>query len=168
MVLEASWGCCESIIDGLGFRGSWHVTICILLHWNISGFGSFRRLLWIQYWWFGISRKLLWSHLLFFTIKYEWFRKLQAAAANPLLMVWNLQEVAVKPFTHYYKETLMVLDASGGCCESIIDGLESPGGCCEAIYALLQQILMVLESPGSCREAMIDGPDSPGCCCEAI
>ena len=57
---------------------------------------------------------------------------------NPLLMVWNLQEVAVKPFTYFYKEILMCLEASGGCCESIIDGLESPGGCCEALYALLQ------------------------------
>ena len=22
---------------------------------------------------------------------------------NPLLMVWNLKEIAVKPFTHFYK-----------------------------------------------------------------
>ena len=56
---------------------------------------------------------------------------------NPLLMVWNLQEVAVKPFAHFYNEILMVLEASGGCCESIINGLESPGGCCEAICTLL-------------------------------
>ena len=59
---------------------------------------------------------------------------------NPLLMVSKLQEVALKPFTHFYKEIFMVLEASGGCCESIIDGLESRGGCCEAIYALLQQV----------------------------
>ena len=25
---------------------------------------------------------------------------------NPLLMVWDLQEVAVKPFTHFYKKIL--------------------------------------------------------------
>ena len=53
-------------------------------------------------------------------------------------MVWNLEEVAVKPFACFYFEIFMVLEASGGCCESIIDGLESPGGCCEAIYTLLQ------------------------------
>ena len=56
---------------------------------------------------------------------------------NLLLMVWNLKEVAVKPFAYFYNELFMVLEASGGCCESIIDGLESPGGCCEAIYAFL-------------------------------
>ena len=53
---------------------------------------------------------------------------------NPLLMVWNLEEVAVKPFAHFYTEILMVLEASGGCRESIFDGLESRGSCCEAIY----------------------------------
>ena len=56
---------------------------------------------------------------------------------NPLLMVWNLEEVAVKPFAHFYNEIFMVLEASGGCCESIIDGLESPGSCREASYTLL-------------------------------
>ena len=29
---------------------------------------------------------------------------------NPLLMVWNLQEVAVKPFAHSSDEILMVLN----------------------------------------------------------
>ena len=57
---------------------------------------------------------------------------------NPLLLAWNLQAVAVKPFVHFSKELLMVLEASGGCCESTIDGLESPAGCCEAICILLQ------------------------------
>ena len=57
---------------------------------------------------------------------------------NQSLMVRNLEEVAVKPFAHFYNEILMFLEASGSCCESIIDGLESPGGCCEAICTLLQ------------------------------
>ena len=57
---------------------------------------------------------------------------------NPLLMVWNLEEVAVKPFTNFYIEILMVLEASGRCCESIIDGWESRGGCREAICTLFQ------------------------------
>ena len=52
---------------------------------------------------------------------------------NPLLMVLNLQEVAMKQFTNFYNKIFMVLEASGGCCESIIDGLEFRGGCCEAI-----------------------------------
>ena len=58
---------------------------------------------------------------------------------NPLLMVWNLEELAVKPFAHFYNEILMVVEASGGCCESTIDGLESRGGCREAIYKLLHR-----------------------------
>ena len=71
-------------------------------------------------------------------MKHLWFWKLQGAAANPVLMVSNLQEVAVEPFTHFYNETLIVAEASGGCCESSIDGFESPGSCGEAIYTLLQ------------------------------
>ena len=71
-------------------------------------------------------------------MKYLWFWKLPEAAVNILLMVWNLQEVAVKPFAHFYIEIFTVLEASGGCCESIIDGLECLGSCCEAIYKLLQ------------------------------
>ena len=87
---------------------------------------------------------------------------------NPFLMVWNLEEVAVKPFRYFYIEILMVLEASGGCCESIIDGLESPGGCREAIYTLLYKIFMFLEASGSCCESIIDGLESPRSCCEAI
>ena len=84
------------------------------------GFGGYRMLLWINYWWFGISRRLLWSHLRTFTVKYWWFRKLQDAAANPLLMVWNLEEFAVKPFEHFYNKILMVLEASRGCVNPLL------------------------------------------------
>ena len=66
-------------------------------------------------------------------MKYVWFWKLPEAAVNPLLMVWNLEEVAVKPFTDFDIEIFMVLEASGHCCESIIDGWESPEGCCDDI-----------------------------------
>ena len=52
---------------------------------------------------------------------------------NPLLMVWNLQEVAVKQFTNFCHEILMVLESPGSCREAMIDGLDSPGCCCEAI-----------------------------------
>ena len=39
---------------------------------------------------------------------------------NPLLMVWNLEEVAVKPFAHFYNEMLMILQASGGCVNPVL------------------------------------------------
>ena len=60
----------------------------------------------------------------------------------------------------------MVLEASGGCCEYMIDGLDSPGGCSEAIYTLF--ILMILEFAEGCCESIIDGLESRGGCCEAI
>ena len=100
MVLGASSGCCESIIDGLESRGGCREAIYTLLQWHINGFGSFRRL--------------------------------RESIINGL----ELEEAAVKPFTNFNNETLMCLEASGGRCESIIDGLESPRGCSEAIYIL--------------------------------
>ena len=60
-------------------------------------------------------------------------RSFRKHAANPLLLVWNFQEIA---FAHFYKEILMVWESAGRCCESIIDGLESPGGCRQAMYRL--------------------------------
>ena len=86
---------------------------------------------------------------------------------NPSLMVWNLEEVAVKPFTIFYEEMFMVAETSGVCCESIIHGFESPRSCCEAIYKLFQ-ILMVLETSGGCCELIIDDLEFRGGCCEAI
>ena len=86
---------------------------------------------------------------------------------NPLLLVWNRQEVAVKPFAYFYIKILMVLEASGGCCESFIDGLESPRSCCEAILIFYNEIFMVSEASGSCCESIIDGLASRGGCCEA-
>ena len=89
-----------------------------------------------------------------FQMKYQRFWNKQEAAVNPLLMVWDLQEVAVKPFTnfsneilmvfnsqevavkpfaHFSNEISMVLESAGGCCESIFNVLESPEGCCEGI-----------------------------------
>ena len=51
---------------------------------------------------------------------------------NPLLIVWNLQEIAVKPFAHFYKN-FNGFENPGSCSEAMIDGLESPGGRREAI-----------------------------------
>ena len=73
---------------------------------------------------------------------------------NPLLMVWNLQEVALKPFTYLYNKILMVLETSGSCCEAIIGGLESQASCCEAIYALLKTNIFGFEFPRGCCEAI--------------
>ena len=73
---------------------------------------------------------------------------------NPLLMVWNLEEVAVKPSACFYNEILMVLEASGRCCESIIDGWESRGGCREAICPLFQFNIDCLKSQGGCFETI--------------
>ena len=52
---------------------------------------------------------------------------------NPLLMFWNSQKAAVKTLARFSIEILMVLESAGGCCESIINGLESPEGCREDI-----------------------------------
>ena len=68
---------------------------------------------------------------------------------NPLLMVWNLQEVVVKQFAHFYIEILMVLESSRSCREAMIDGLDSPGGCCENIYILFKLNIDVLKFMGS-------------------
>ena len=42
------------------------------------------------------------------------------ADVNSLLMVWNLEEVAVKPFANFYKEIRKVLEASGGCVNPLL------------------------------------------------
>ena len=39
---------------------------------------------------------------------------------NPSLMVWNLQEVAVKPFTPSYKDKLMVLELQGAAVNPVL------------------------------------------------
>ena len=60
------------------------------------------------------------------------------AAVNPCIASRQSPGVAVKPFAHVYIEILMVLEASGRWCESIIDGWESRGSRREAICALFQ------------------------------
>ena len=57
---------------------------------------------------------------------------------NPLLMVWNLQEVVVKQFAHFYDEIFMVLESPGSCREAMIDGLDFQGCCYATIYTLFQ------------------------------
>ena len=47
-------------------------------------------------------------------MKYQWFWNKQEAAVNSLLMVWDLQEIVVKPFQHFSNEILMVLNSQEG------------------------------------------------------
>ena len=60
----------------------------------------------------GVLRTLFYFSVYYFYVstKYLWVSNLQEAAVKPLLVVWNIEEVVVKPFTHF------------------------PGGCSEAIY----------------------------------
>ena len=110
MVLEASGSFSETMIDGLESWGGCSDAICTLLHKNMYAFGSFRRLLRSHDWWVGISKRLQWSHLRTFANYKIWFWKLQEATVHPVLMVWNLEEGAVKPFTHFDNEILMVVN----------------------------------------------------------
>ena len=58
---------------------------------------------------------------MFLVLEASGFGKLPEAAENPMFMVWNLEEVAVGPFVYFYKEIFIVLEASCGCSESVID-----------------------------------------------
>ena len=49
---------------------------------------------------------------------------------NRLLMFWNIQKADVNTFARFVMEISMVLESARGCCESIIDVLESPESCC--------------------------------------
>ena len=73
---------------------------------------------------------------------------------NQLFIVWALQAAGVKPFAYFSNETIMVLEAPGVCCESIIDDLESPGGWCEAICKLFNRIIYGFKLPMGCCEAI--------------
>ena len=120
MVLEASGGCCESMhcFTSISRRLLWShshtftkkywrfwklqeaaVNPCIASQQSPRGCcETIHTLLQINIYGFGSFRKLLWIHALLHS---------------------NLQEVAVKPFAHFYKEIFMVLEASGGCCEAM-------------------------------------------------
>ena len=92
MVVEASGGCYESIINGLESPGGCCEAICTLLTIHIESFTNYGRLLWIHYWWFGISWKLPRSHLHTFTMKYLWIwisrRLLWSHWHNWLMKFW--------------------------------------------------------------------------------
>ena len=63
---------------------------------------------------------------------------------NPLLMVWNLEEVAVKPFANFYNEILMVLEASGGCVNPLLMVWNLQDVAVKPFAHFYNEILMVL------------------------
>ena len=87
---------------------------------------------------------------------------------NPLLMVWNLEEVAVKPFAHFYNEILMVLEASGGWVNPFLVVWNLREVAVKPFIYFYIKTFMVLEASGRCCESIIDGFQSPRGCCEAI
>ena len=87
---------------------------------------------------------------------------------NPLLMVWNFQEVAVKPFTRFYNEILMFLEASGSFCESLFMVWDLQELAVKPFARFSNEIFMVVEASGGCCESIIDGLESRGGCREAI
>ena len=87
---------------------------------------------------------------------------------NPLLMVWNLQEVAVKPFAHFYTKTFMVLEASGGCVNPLLMVWNLQEVAVKPFTYFYNEILMFLEASGGCCESIINGLESPRNCSEAI
>ena len=74
----------------------------------------------------------------------------------------------MKQFTHFHKEIFMVLEAAGGCCESMHCFKQSPGVAVKPYMHFYDEILMVSEASGGCSESMADGLESPGGCCESI
>ena len=62
----------------------------------------------------------------------------------------------------------MILESSGGCCESIFNGLESPAVAVKPFAYFYNEIFMVLEASAGCCESIIHVLESPGGCCEAI
>ena len=75
---------------------------------------------------------------------------------NPLLMVWNLEEVAVKPFAHCYKEILMVSEASGGCVNKFLMVWNLKEVAVKPFTHFYNEILIVLEASRGCCESIID------------
>ena len=51
---------------------------------------------------------------------------LQDGAVKPLFMVRNLQEAVLKEIAYFSNEIPMVSESLGSCCKAMIDGLESP------------------------------------------
>ena len=97
-----------------------------------------------------------------------WFWKLQEAAANPLFMVSNLQDVAVKPFSHFYNETLMVLELQEAAANPVLMVSNLKEVAVKQFQHFYNETFMVLEASGGCCESSLDGFESPGGCGETI
>ena len=58
-----------------------------------------------------------------------WFGNLQEVVGKLVLMIWNIKEAAVKQFTHFSYEILMVLESPGSCWNHIdVEGSRGRSG----------------------------------------
>ena len=87
---------------------------------------------------------------------------------NPLLMVWNLEEVAVKPVAHFYNEIVKVLETSGSSANPLWMVWNLQEVAVKPFTHFYKEILTFWEASGGCCESIIDGLESPRGCCEAI
>ena len=69
---------------------------------------------------------------------------------NPLLIVWNLEEVAVKPFTTFYIEILMVLEVQDAAVNPLLMVGNLQKAAVKTFARFSFEISMVLESAGGC------------------
>ena len=67
---------------------------------------------------------------------------------NPLLIVRNLGEVAVKPFAYFYNEIFMVWEASGGCANPLLMVWNLQEVAVKPFTYFYNEILMVSETSG--------------------
>ena len=96
------------------------------------------------------------------------FLKLPEAAVNQLLMVWNLEEVAMKPFAHSYKEYSWFWKLPRGCVTPLLMVWNLQEVAVKPFTYFYIEILMFLEASGGCCESIIDGLEFPRSCCAAI
>ena len=183
MVLEASGSCVNPLLMAWNLQ---ELAVKPFTHFYNEIFmfvGSFRRLLWIHYWWFGISKKLLWTHLHTFQwningfvsfrrllrIHYWWFgisRRLLWSNLHTFTMkywwFWNLQEAVVKPWLMVWILQEAAVKTFAHFSNEIfmfwnlweVVG-KSPGSHCGAICTLFPWNIYVFESLGRSREAEV-------------
>ena len=87
---------------------------------------------------------------------------------NPLLMVWNLEEVVLKTFAHFYKEILMVLELQEAAANPLLMVWNLQKVAVNPFTHFYNELCMVLEASGGCCESIVAGLESLGGCCETI
>ena len=101
----------------------------------------------------------------------ETFMVLEASGGcvNQLFMVWNLQEVAVKPVADFCNEIPILfwkLQEAAVNPLLMIWNLEEVA--VKPFAYFYNELFNCLEAAGRCCESIIDGSESLGGCCEAI